>query len=512
MNSLPYLLSLPIEVLHELLSHLDWRDLLNCCLVCRQLNTAVKTTSELLYSIELRKYGMIDSGSSSVPHSERLVLLRDRGHAWGKLEWKRIEKVDVNGGCIAYELVGGVFAKSSGRDLFFSWLPSSTRPGVTIHHEDIGLSLRDFAIDPTQDLVVLLEEDTILFQEDWSRNVWLRLRTMSTLKPHPNAQKPDLLFQIRHIPSANRISSAFVQVGSDVLAVFLSLFNTPRLLMWNWKDGRLLCDLTEENIHDSSWDFELVSPRSFMITSYQDSGALLLYKFSYPRETWPVHVATLHLPPLKANHRVMSLASHSGPLLAGAPQGTDFTTGPDSRIQVITAFYQDRSPQFGHGGGTICCFFCVHSKTFQKYIEQYERLEETWSEEEDGMSIEPIDVPWEQWGPKNTHFNIVRSPIHWLRYVQGERVVCLPGFHDGEGIMQVWDFNALPRDEPLERPVSTNPAMTGNLPFRDPVRTSLPYYSKRRIVGEAYKAFMIDEERVIGLKVGPFQVAQCTYC
>lgn len=103
----------------------------------------------------------MDSGDATTAHSERLYALRERSQAWRNLEWKNVTKLDIRGPSTAYELVGGVFAKTNGRDMLFSWLPRARTPGHTIHYEDVGMQLRDFALDPTQDLVVLLEEDNV---------------------------------------------------------------------------------------------------------------------------------------------------------------------------------------------------------------------------------------------------------------------------------------------------------------------------------------------------------------
>ena len=71
----------------------------------------------------------------------------------------------VLGTCQAYELVGGVFAKSMGhgnggsRHLVTTWLPSSTTDARSDVREDLGIPTRDFAIDPSQDLIALVNVD-----------------------------------------------------------------------------------------------------------------------------------------------------------------------------------------------------------------------------------------------------------------------------------------------------------------------------------------------------------------
>ncbi|PFH47233.1 hypothetical protein AMATHDRAFT_68200 [Amanita thiersii Skay4041] len=491
------LLALPSELLHEIFRCLTPRDLLRCCLVCRCFNLMINN-SEFLYNIELGKHGMVDAGRISVPYVERLQAIKDRHQAWRSLEWKNVAKVDVAGPCTAYELVAGVFAKTSGRDLFLSWLPSSTSPGRVVHYQDIGMQLRDFVIDPTQNLIVMLDADDTPFQPNQPRNVWLHLRAMSSLENHPEARNPDLRFGINHPESGNHISSAFLQVANDVLAVFISMgFLTTRVIIWNWKDGRVINDSEEQlyGLPRACWDFALLSPRSFMITSIVMSGSILLYKFSYPDNPLPVHVATLHLPEIQDNRFVMFLASHSGPFLANAPENTVFTTKTDSRLHVISVGYRSANMPVANAQ----CFFFVHSSTFQRYIDLHERTQ----------AAEPFNVPWEEWGSENSRFFVSPTPSQWLRYVQGQRVVSAPEFNDGRGLIKVWDFNVNRGDDPESSDfnnsqlVTSQSSVTALHMFKDRITTKLPYHSAFRVIDEDYGAFMIDEERVIGLKVDP---------
>lgn len=66
-------------------------------------------------------------------------------------------------------MVDGVFAKSMGgtgldgwagsKHLIMTWLPSRTREAHSIVREDLGVASRDFAIDPTQDLIALVDTE-----------------------------------------------------------------------------------------------------------------------------------------------------------------------------------------------------------------------------------------------------------------------------------------------------------------------------------------------------------------
>lgn len=65
----------------------------------------------------------------------------------------------LDGECRAYELVAGMFCKT-GDDLVCAWLPSANAEGRSLVLGDIGLRVvRDFAMDPTQDLIVFVQDD-----------------------------------------------------------------------------------------------------------------------------------------------------------------------------------------------------------------------------------------------------------------------------------------------------------------------------------------------------------------
>lgn len=80
----------------------------------------------------------------------------------------RVVSLPLDGECHAYELVGGVFGKamiSPTADTFSHALRFYTFPNGgdqreeahTLLHNDVGLALRDFALDPYQDLLVLVQ-------------------------------------------------------------------------------------------------------------------------------------------------------------------------------------------------------------------------------------------------------------------------------------------------------------------------------------------------------------------
>jgi hypothetical protein len=121
---------------------------------------------ELQYIIELGVDGMVDGPPSDVETATRLSVLLSRRKAWARLQWRHRISIEIPGSCQAYELVAGVFAKSTpvggdslgSRHFLARSLPSNTHfDGKAIERLDTGLLSRDFSIDPTQDLIAFVE-------------------------------------------------------------------------------------------------------------------------------------------------------------------------------------------------------------------------------------------------------------------------------------------------------------------------------------------------------------------
>ena len=134
--------------------------------MCRALKATIDNFAELQYLVELGADGMIHC-PTNLSTADCLNLLVERRRAWAQLDWKQCVSVDMPGACQAYELVGGVFAKTmsiagetgGSRNFLASWLPSRHNSGHLLEHKDVGLLSRDFAIDPTQDLIAFVVFD-----------------------------------------------------------------------------------------------------------------------------------------------------------------------------------------------------------------------------------------------------------------------------------------------------------------------------------------------------------------
>jgi hypothetical protein len=195
------ILTIPPELLVHVLSYLDWgqlltvdsvsrlhfRKLLSCSpreQVCRIFHNLISSSLELRYIIELGADQLVHnphfSASGLRTIQDRLNLLLDRRRRWRTLDWTQQVPVTLPGSCQAYELVGGVFAKTmngggledlrsqGSRHFMEVWLPTRESRVATGKNtdeirrfvkNDLGMWTRDFAIDPTQDLAAFLEVD-----------------------------------------------------------------------------------------------------------------------------------------------------------------------------------------------------------------------------------------------------------------------------------------------------------------------------------------------------------------
>lgn len=117
-------------------------------------------TASLQYIIELALAKQIDGPLSTAPSSGRLELLKNHQSAWENLEWSREVKIPMENGGL-WELYGGVLAQSKDDGaIVFHQLPSDLRSidaKTWTVGPDFGMIVRDFAMDSSQDLLVLIE-------------------------------------------------------------------------------------------------------------------------------------------------------------------------------------------------------------------------------------------------------------------------------------------------------------------------------------------------------------------
>ncbi|KLO10377.1 hypothetical protein SCHPADRAFT_832626 [Schizopora paradoxa] len=506
---------LPPEIVYRTLAYLDWRAIVQSTQVCRLWRQIVLGSIQLQYAIELGADGLEDGPPSHLSAQERLELLLDRRRRWRALDWAAKVSVPIAGECLAYELVAGVFAKAmsmkrtswlGSEHLALVHLPTRQTAGEVVIREDIGLFCKDFAIDPTQDLIAFILQPSAAS----SRTVSVHLKTISTHKQHPIPRHPVLTRDLE-----TPFDGAIVQICKDVLAVFLMVQGSPRVLIWHWIEGVLLVAKTGPEPFHFADDFSLLSNTIFMVTSRSaPTGALQIYTF---RESEKATLERWHwasnqkrtlflLPELEKEFRYSLITTHTAPFVANVPANKPFYTSEDARVHIMSVSIEPAR----RNGLTRNYTIALPNRVLLRYVELAKA----------NSDIQDQTLPWEIWGPANTRWMEETHTYAWLRYIHGPRFVkALHGRWPSTGCrLQIFDFGVHPKrpgdddsafegrnaaepDFPCEhRYCSTTSVLHGSSVFKKPVKSSLPY---REVITKAalpYSGFMIDDERIIGLQ------------
>ncbi|KAF9236004.1 hypothetical protein BU15DRAFT_89346 [Melanogaster broomeanus] len=495
--------------------------------VCRRFKDIIDVSLELQYRIGLAFDGMIDGPPSPLSTGERLSRLRSLRRAWSTLSCTSTVTVPMPGPCYAYELVGGIFCKTQdiqrhqrlgSRRFSVTWLPSSHNPGHTLVHEDVGIPSRDFAMDPSQDLMVLFrggEEFVMMpFIMVVPGTLELYVRTISTNQVHPEAQ-----VEVLRTPVLFPITTATIHIVDDIVGVLYCLESIqPHVIMWNWKTGNLIVDRGNIDLPPATSDISFITNRTFFLTCGRGSGSIEIFALPCDRSS-----SDAFRPPEPPVH----VATHTGPFLADCPRDKPFTASNEDRIHVLTVQYVNPAPTEGPRVGPRLCVF-LQNQVLEGYIRRHAR-----------SGVVPFDVHWEEWGPANTRVLLHDGMFKWLRYVHGQRVVLTSALESGRSRIKVLDFNIRdvgPRQYTTPDPdsnarcgLSMDPlpaADSGSchaacshshgvlvdyptrieMPnfFAGSVESCLPYRETRRDEMAEYSGVMIDDERLVGLKDGAF--------
>ena len=201
--------------------------------VCKQLHALVISSVTLQYRIELAVDGLVDGppGGPIPTTAARLDQLLERRAAWRGLHPRRRAAVALPGHCHEYDLVGGLFAKAleefgAARRLAGSWLPSSVAAETRLVVDDLGVRIKDFALDTAQDLIALLEHgppvdpiasSTRSPDAAAGADIRVHLRKLSAgaVVPHPAASTPVLCRG-----ALGPVHGCMIQIVEDVVGMY----------------------------------------------------------------------------------------------------------------------------------------------------------------------------------------------------------------------------------------------------------------------------------------------------
>ncbi|EIW84388.1 hypothetical protein CONPUDRAFT_100433, partial [Coniophora puteana RWD-64-598 SS2] len=234
--------AIPEELLVHIFLDLDIASLVTCKRVCKQFADIILRSALVQYHIELAANCMQDgpdAGPSTDP-ATRLAAIRKHRRAWNTLAWRAPEVVPSSLDGTTWELVGGVVCAGSLTAVAFTQLPSPLR-GIERKEWSVALAplkVRDFTVDPSQDLLVVVDDQEQMYVLQCP--VKVHLRTMSTGAPHPGAH--DVAIPLPHLTIGEREYHFTLQISGSRLGLMVEDLNRemkPDILIWDWPSGQL---------------------------------------------------------------------------------------------------------------------------------------------------------------------------------------------------------------------------------------------------------------------------------
>lgn len=498
--------NLPPELILNVMDNLDFKTLIQCMQVSQFFHATIKESASFQYKLQLAVNGMEDGLGGPMVPAERLALLKRHQDAWDNLQYTSQLDVTMEMGSV-WELSGGVLAQGKGsRSLVVHQLPSDLRgiPDESWVLEDIGIPIRDFTMDPSQDLLVLVE-DHIQGLGQVSR---FHLRSLRTGKPHPFAPSTPFLSH-----EANVLPISYtLQLSGDHLAVIIFPQDTLdlELRVWNWKTGELQLALEDPTM--SSMAF--LSHRHLLIShirlddEVKREPVLTVVDFTAATKDLTLlkdadFVCALHGPIMKESSSTLGVLLRSDPGPSWTPDPklrVPFYIARQDRLFVLTAWMM---AQFS----LRTTVFLVPSYTVMQQVE---------------VSQSPQakrHIPWQAWGPSGSR--LLSAPASfsrtWVCYVYGMKFVTSQRVNVDEDTavqsIKLHDFNryavkkALQNgdgeregDKGMECVIGTSTFPRGGELFKTPAETSLPYRYREIVppVRETrFSAAMVSEDSLL---------------
>ncbi|KAF8973551.1 hypothetical protein BDZ97DRAFT_1775683 [Flammula alnicola] len=464
------IIMLPNELFIQILGNLDYQNLLACMEVCSKFRDLIIGTASLQYIIELAVSGQRDrSQSCTTSSADQLQCLENHQSAWKNLKWSRELKIPMADGGL-WELFGGVLAQTTPQgELVFHQLPSDLR-GIEERSwklgPDFGMRVRDFAIDPPQDLLVLMESPNGEAEQEYR----LHLRSLSTGKPHPLAK--NAVLSLPQVESDIEVSYN-IQIFGDLIGVYFFPSSIPEneVGLWDWKTSELLVNIFHEDLHS----FSLLSDRWIVLSLVDEDGRPLLHAINFREESserleiYDAETGQFFVyPPLDEDSWVHSFEIRADPgFLSGENTTVSFSRDAEYFILVLTI-----SLTVGHVDKNLIHF--VPSTHLLSVLEDADDFHD-----------------WESWIPGDTRMQMTSrlEPSNvWVCYVYGTKFVTAEPALGGKcGLsVRLYDFNDLALRRDAQRSdeseahgfieTSSSIIAAGN-PFYQDIITDLPYWS-----------------------------------
>ncbi|TFK62398.1 hypothetical protein BDN72DRAFT_964576 [Pluteus cervinus] len=405
---------LPNELWEDVFLQVNYPNVLRLKQTCRLFNDIITASTKIEYYGELTMDGLIDTDTSDLSIKDRFDLLRERRFTWENLQWKKFPAESFPGLCHLYELAGGVYAAlDANNDFTALTLPTKTCEGSRKSYH-LDFPARDFVMDPTQDLVVFLGGQVA---NDPAIHLHVRTCESAGRRPHPHSEQSRLL-----VHSQGRPDAWMIQIADNHVALAWNDDTETELniRIWNWKSGTLIHEQILQDSGGRAQSFTFLSPKTFAIGFKRLSGYISIWNLDSGTE-----VSRLHFPELVEGDRwVHRLSVDTPPFMARPRRNHTLMVSPTHRIHTFLLTYA----RYASGWPSIRVYVpngfllsCAMPR----------------SSERNGSNI---DVPWENWGPRNTWIREAGLRDHHdLHYFGHGFRILLPLAEDNR--VRILDFN-----------------------------------------------------------------------
>ncbi|KAF9519314.1 hypothetical protein BS47DRAFT_1379337 [Hydnum rufescens UP504] len=511
---------LPLELVINVLRQLDAPQLVRCCAVSKDIKKIIDTSLALQYTIKLALAGYEDGrrvGTGRLSTTAvRIERLQEHIDAWNHLNWTPESRVIVPFAS-ALQLAGGVFATFSGETITFVELPSAHSWHSYTQVVVREIESRVANVDGVQ---------AMLFTPT------LHVRNLSDNMPHAGAVEP-VIHSLDDYSHDVEVSS--IQIMGSLLGIvyYDPVCAYSHLEIWEWVTGRLVTELRSLSkdlySHGACFSsFSFLNPFFFMVP--RDAGVIDIYEFSVNGvDVPPSHVASFHLPPIRFGASG-SLVVIAEPLPYDEIQPSDDpgklfdVTGDDRMVRIHWSTWRDVHVR-QNDPSNLNDLFAPYSASMERcfdifvplriFREYHKFIPSTCTSTTD----QPFDIPWQEWGPKNTRFT--NSPTYtrncFPRHVHGNRSVAVV-HSGGTPHLVVRDYSRgrpewmrrfpkeIAADSRVQLGIDARPLETeGGIHLESNVWSSLPYSCSSRPLGVTLDgpftySVLCDDERVLFIK------------
>ncbi|KAI9444159.1 hypothetical protein H4582DRAFT_1066702 [Lactarius indigo] len=401
--------SLPTELISKILEYADYKTIAGCRRLCRRLRDIVDTTASLRYVLELGAAGMCNGPPDTVSPAERLRRLESSQAAWKSSSWSQPEcfpyskkifpfPVALSGNLAV--LKGPTFGNRHMGELLLLRFPSQAR-GIPekLWYLDLDCQhIEAITLDESQDLLVFSSLPNI------------HIRTLSSGRIHPLSSTLGLINAGTNYVDYEDFS---LRVHDDRLAFTTS--TGRNILVWNWETGKQIAKIPFEHRFSSCSFLD----RSSIVFPYRTSGQDQMLRFQVvtfesSNTTDEAALRFYHfeldvLGPQPEQAYFLSVNTLPSNTSSSCFPGF-FHSEPNSRLLALEV--ETSVTDFRGGDIPLRVLYVPHDVLLRHIVLH-------------PSDTDTVMVPWEVWGPGNTHIWSLPDPSS-DRFL-GSKLVC--GMH-----------------------------------------------------------------------------------